>query len=189
MASATHTTRHIPRAIAVAAGLWLLVADVSAATATPPLTPDLLQAAPQLHVLGQGMLRAWFWKIYDIALYVQGDDWREDAPYALAVIYARPFTGEQIADEGIKQMRHEGQSDPVLLARWHAEMVKAFPQVVAGDRVVAGFLPPDDVRFYLDDRLTDEVKDPAFARAFFGIWLGPDSTAPKLRRALLQQAH
>lgn len=189
MASATHTARDVPWAIAVAACLWLLAAGVSAATPAPPLTPDLLQVAPRLHVLGQGVLRAWFWKIYDIALYIQGDDWRGDAPYALAVVYARSFTGEDIADEGIKQMRHEGQNDPALLARWHAEMLRAFPQVAAGDRVVAGFLPPDEVRFYLDDRLTDDVKDRAFAQAFFGIWLSPDTSAPKLRRALLRQTH
>ena len=44
------------------------------------------------------------------------------------------------------------------------------------------------VRFYLDGKVLADVSDGDFARAFFAIWLSPESTAPTLRGALLQNA-
>jgi hypothetical protein len=45
-------------------------------------------------------------------------------------------------------------------------------------------LPNRGVRFWRTDRALGTVDDPAFARAFFLIWLDPKTTAPELRRSL-----
>jgi hypothetical protein len=57
-----------------------------------------------------------------------------------------------------------------------------------GDQLSAVFLPDKGVRFYAGERMTDEVDDLAFARAFFGIWLDPSTRAPTLRKQLLGTA-
>ena len=36
--------------------------------------------------------------------------------------------------------------------------------------------------------LTGDIRDVEFARLFFGIWLLPDTSEPRLRQALLAQA-
>ena len=168
--------------------LWMMTAPrASADDSVPPLPAEVVTAAPQLHVLGQGVLRFLLWKVYDIALYGSGDTWRDDAPYALSVVYARSFTGAQVADEGVKQMRHLGYLDAQQLDRWREDMLRGFPGVHPGDQVAAVFSPPDDTRFYVDGRLTAEVHDLAFSHAFFAIWLDPRTGDPKLRRALLGQ--
>jgi hypothetical protein len=174
--------------MAIVASLALITApDTSASTVTPSLPTDIIKAAPQLHLLGQGVLRYLFWKIYDIASYVSGTTWRDDAPHALAVVYARAFTGAEIADEGVKQMRHLGYQDTRQLDRWRADMLMGFPVVHPGDQVTAVFFPPDETRFYINNLLTAEVHDVTFSQAFFGIWLSPQSSEPKLRRTLLGQ--
>lgn len=151
----------------------------------PPLPKQVIEATPPFHVLGEGVLRFAFWKIYDITLYAPGPAWRDDAPYALAVVYARSFTGAEVADEGVKQMRHLGYQDAQDLERWRGDMLMAIPVVHPGDQVAAVFTPPDDTRFYINGRMTAEFQDAAFSRAFFGIWLSPQTSEPKLRRALL----
>ena len=42
-------------------------------------------------------------------------------------------------------------------------------------------------RFYVDGELRHSVADEPFARAFFAIWLGPQTRSPALRLALLGQ--
>lgn len=177
--------RRFAIAMAIASTLGLIATPGVSAGTAPPLPTEVIKAAPQLHPMGQGVLRYLFWKVYDIAFYVSGDTWRDDAPYALAVVYARNFTGAEIADEGIKQMRHLGYQDTQKLDHWRTDMLKGFPGVRSCDQVAAVFFPPDETRFYINSHLTADVHDLAFSKAFFGIWLSPQSSDAKLRRALL----
>lgn len=171
----------------VASALSLAQLCALAAVLDPPLPTVVSQVQPQLHRIGQDKLTFLFWKIYDIALYTSGSVWKPDEPYALAVIYNRHFTGPEIADEGVKQMQHLGYQDKDELSRWRSDMLKGFPSVVPGDRVAAVFIPPDEVRFYINDNMTADIKDSGFATAFFGIWLDPKTSEPKLRRTLLNE--
>ncbi|MGH8282447.1 MAG: chalcone isomerase family protein [Gammaproteobacteria bacterium] len=155
----------------------------------PNLPPPVIAAAPQLHLLGHGPLNYPFLffhvHIYDAALYVTGMDWNPDAPYALAVTYARSFSGKSIADEGVKQLRRLGYTDEDDLRRWNQDMVKAFPEVHKGDTLVGLYLPAGETRFYLNGKLTGDIKDPSFGPAFFSMWLSPKTSDPRLRKVLL----
>lgn len=178
-----------PRPYTLALALLLIIPFAPATYAgnetIPHLSAPVEHAFPDLHLLGHGVLRFLFWKIYDIALYVPGTVWKPDVPYALSVTYARSFTGKEIADEGIKQMRHMGYRDAAQLERWHADMLHAFPGVQRGDHLTALYVPPDNTRVYLNGKLTNTIQNGAFAQAFFGMWLSPQSSQPALRRALL----
>ena len=46
-------------------------------------------------------------------------------------------------------------------------------------------IPEQASRFFLDGKLIGEIDDPEFGPAFFSIWLHPKTSAPKLRRLLL----
>jgi hypothetical protein len=39
--------------------------------------------------------------------------------------------------------------------------------------------------FSFNGKPIGEIKDPEFARLFFGIWLSPQTSAPEMRRELL----
>jgi hydroxyacylglutathione hydrolase len=54
-----------------------------------------------------------------------------------------------------------------------------------GDRITALHVPGQAVRFFHNGRATAEVGDAAFADSFFGIWLSPKTSEPKLRARLL----
>ena len=49
-------------------------------------------------------------------------------------------------------------------------------------------MPGEGVRFYVGDTLQHVVKDDAFAKAFFAIWLDPRTRNPQLRAQLLGEA-
>jgi hypothetical protein len=60
--------------------------------------------------------------------------------------------------------------------------------VAKGDRITGVQRPGESARFFLNGKPIGEVRDAEFARRFFGIWLAPKTSEPKLRLALLARA-
>jgi hypothetical protein len=110
------------------------------------------------------------------------------APYVLDLRYARALNGRRIADASAEQMEKAGAGTPAQRAAWLARMTLVFPDVEAGTHISGVYLPGRGARFYRDGVLLADVADSAFAEAFFGIWLAPTSTAPRLRADLLRDA-
>ena len=64
-------------------------------------------------------------------------------------------------------------------------MKATIPSVRKGDRLIGINLPGEGVRFLHNGEPIGSIADPAFAQAFFGIWLDPRSSEPELRSSLL----
>ncbi|MCX9154908.1 chalcone isomerase family protein [Niveibacterium sp. 24ML] len=167
------------------AALALPVAATASNTALPEAVRTL---APDWRQLGSGEM-SWFGlRLYDAQLWGSAASFSPASPYALHLTYARDFSAERLADTSIDEMRRLGTRDEATLARWRAELGRVFPEVKRGDVIVGVHLPDRGARFYHQGKLTGEVNDPAFARAFFAIWLDPRTRAPELRTRLLGSA-
>lgn len=138
-------------------------------------------------VIGQGEFCVLGFCLYDAQLLSERTPIAYDAPFALLITYKRHISRDRLADTGIDEIRR--LADPPLaadtLTRWRGDMQRAFVDVSDGDSLCGVFLPGKGVRFYSNGMPTVEVDDPAFARAFFGIWLDPHTRAPTLRAQLL----
>lgn len=102
--------------------------------------------------------------------------------------YLRNFRGRDIAERSIAEMRRLGSFSEAQAQRWLLAMQAVFPDVAAGDRLTGVHLPGRGAQFYANGEPTGEIADPEFARLFFGIWLSEQTSAPKLRLALLGQS-
>jgi len=184
-----------------AAGLLVLAcggSDLPVHADTPPATPPELSTpgAPAYRLQGQGRFRYFGLTIYTARLWAAAEPVGRDFArqrFALELIYARALDGTAIADRSLAEMRRAGPLDSARAARWLAAMQAAFPDVTSGDRLTGVFGPtaPDGsaaVRFFLNGRATGAVADAEFAARFAGIWLGPATSAPDLRQALLGSA-
>ena len=166
----------------------------AAATAPRPAAPAPIRATlPSARLAGEGALHWLGLRIYDARLWVgpRGLDPERigtDA-FALEISYARSLSGAAIAERSAAEIARldlaatEGQR-----IGWLERMGAIFPDVRAGDRIAGVFDPRAGTRFFLNDRPIGSVADPAFARAFFGIWLDARTAAPQLREALLHAA-
>ncbi len=150
------------------------------------------QANPRLDVLtgglqrwGTGEFRRWGFLVYEATLWAKGDDPLKP-PLALGLTYKRNLDGLKIADASVTEMRNLKIADEGTLKIWGERMAQIFPDVKDGDRIVGVHLP-EGARFFYNDRFIAAVDDPAFARAFFAIWLDPRTSAPALRTLLLQR--
>jgi hypothetical protein len=81
-------------------------------------------------------------------------------------------------------MRRLSLADEPRLTLWRDEMARVFPDVRKGENITGVNRPGAGVEFYHEGRLTGLVRDPGFARAFFGIWLDPRTREPGLRESL-----
>lgn len=161
------------------------------ATARPPA--EALAELPGARLQGSGRLRYFGLHIYDARLWV-GPDYPATAPsredyaahrFALELEYARSLDGEKIAERSIDEMQRAGPLPDAQRQGWLAFMTTTFPNVVAGSRITGVHRPGEMARFYFNGQPAGELRDPTFAQRFFGIWLGPQTSQPALRRSLL----
>lgn len=168
-----------------ALGAWQL-ADRANAQAAPP--PEVQSQLPQAKTAGSTRMRFFGLSIYDAQLWVTpGFDAAQYAtqPLALELRYLRSLNGASIAERSLQEMRRSGPLDPATEQRWLQAMVAAFPDVKEGDRLTGLHTPGAGTRFFFNGALRATVADPAFGPPFFGIWLAPWTSEPKLRDALL----
>ena len=154
---------------------------------TTPAPPELASDLPGARLRGSALMRFFGLHIYDIRLWSPGAAGTDPAqpPLALELIYARKLVGEQIASRSMDEMRRVGSLSEAQAGRWLAAMGQLFPDVRAGDRLT-GVMHSDGVaRFHFNGQLRGEIADADFSRLFFGIWLSPRSSEPRLRAQLL----
>ncbi|WP_227460750.1 chalcone isomerase family protein [Cupriavidus pauculus] len=156
-------------------------------------------ALPHAQMIGQGDYRWLGMRIYEAQLWtgqpsaslvsaVPADPASVlDAPLALRLVYARDIGAQRLVDTSIDEIvRMQGHSlSGATLQRWRDALSRVMVDVRAGDRLTGVYLPNQGARFYANDRATGQIDDPALARAFFSIWLGPATRDPGLRQKLL----
>ena len=85
-------------------------------------------------------------------------------------------------------MKRQGGAGEEQGERWLASMKQIFPDVSKGDRITGVQRPGESTRFFVNGTLRGELRDAEFTRRFFGIWLAPQTSEPKLRQSLLGPA-
>ena len=152
------------------------------------LRPELAGALPQAQRIGTGRLVVWGFQIYDARLWAQ-PGFRaasfDRTPLALELSYLRAFKAEEIAERSIKEMRRGKPVSDAQASRWTADLLRVIPDVRSGDRVIGVHQPGVGAAFWVNGKNTGDIQDAEFARLFFGIWLSPNTSEPKLREALL----
>ena len=165
----------------------LLLVTLTASAAQLPVPPGAVAEAESLRVLGQGRMRWFGLLLYDASLWVPDGRFSWDRGFALDIRYARDFEGRRLAEASVDELRRIGLGDAAQWSAWGESMRRAFPDVRKGEHITGVYRPGVGVDFFHEGRATATVADPAFARAFFSIWLDPRTREPRLRAALLGQ--
>lgn len=170
------------------AALALLAASAWPAAATTSAPSEVLAELPAARLQGRARLTWFTLPIYDARLWV-GAGFRaqafEQTELALELEYARSLRGEAIAERSLEEMRRGGEIGGEMAAAWLARMRALFPDVGRGDRLSAVHRPGQALRLYFNARLRGEVADMQFGPRFLAIWLGPATSQPQLRLALI----
>jgi len=168
-----------------AASLALALHALAFASVPPPLPEAVSRLAPDLVPRGGGEFRFLGMTIYDGWFWSAGASWPASGAFALDLHYRRDLDGPAIASRSIDEIRRLGYGTAEQRARWHAAMLRLFPDIRRGDRMTGVHTSEGFVRYYHNGRLLGEVDDRDFARAFFAIWLDPRTSRADFRERLL----
>lgn len=162
--------------------------DAAASRASAPDARPEAMALPGARLVGQARLTVWGFDIYDARLWAQPNFKAASfaaSALALELNYLRNFEAADIAERSLKEMRRSQPVSDAQAARWKAEMLRVIPDVRKGDRITGVHRPGAGAAFWVNGRASGEILDADFARLFFGIWLSPDTSEPRMREALL----
>lgn len=154
------------------------------------LPPELRSVLPTAALAGKAKLTFWGFEVYQAALWVApgfAAAAYADHGFALELTYLRDFAGADIAKRSLVEMGRQAPINADQARGWEAQMRALFPDVKAGERLTGVHLPGVGARFVFNGQPLGDIADAEFARRFFGIWLSPQTSEPKLRLALLQQ--
>jgi hypothetical protein len=133
---------------------------------------------------GSGRFNWWGFHIYDASFYRAGE--LSSQEFAIDIRYQKSFTGAAIANSSAEEMKKMGVPD-AQSALWGKELAKIFPNIEPGQALTAVYAPKQGTIFYHDGKRIAQIPSVEFSKAFFGIWLDPKTSAPKLRSELLGQ--
>lgn len=168
------------------AAAFVLAQAAIAWAASQPLPAAVGADFPALVEFSQARFRFLLVHLYDASLWTSAARWAPGDVFALDIRYARGVSGRQLAARSIEEMRRQGHADEALLARWERAMLRVFPDVAPGERLVGVNVPGREARFYGARGFLGAIDEPGFARAFFDIWLDERTSQPGLRRELLK---
>jgi hypothetical protein len=143
---------------------------------------------PDAVVAGSGRFTFLGFRVYQATLWVAPGFRRStlgSVPLALELAYERSFKAADIARRSLQEMQSVGGFDAAQARRWETALRELLPDVKPGDRLLGVHRPDIGAQFYQDGRSLGSIDDPEFSRRFFAVWLGPATSAPALRDALL----
>jgi Chalcone isomerase-like len=172
--------------------LCIAIGESSWAYANPSteaaLPTELAGSLPAVELVGKGKLTFFGLEVYESSLWVtpgfKGLAF-ENHSFALELHYFRNFSAADIAKRSIEEMQRIEPVPEQKVALWVKTLSEAFPNVKKGDRIVGVHKPGSGVTFWHNGKRSGEIRDADFSRQFFGIWLSPKTSEPKLRQALL----
>ena len=163
----------------------------TATTSVQDTRPEIKDLLPQGRLVGKGRLTFFGFQVYDARLWsvpgFKADNFASQ-PFALELAYLRDFKNRAVAERSIREMRRSANISDAQAATWIEQMMRAYPDLKNGDRVMGLHLPGVGAAFFVNGKPTSEIRDAEFARLFFGIWLSPNTSEPKLRSALIAGA-
>ena len=187
MRAATTHLHNAIYSIALCAALMPAACQLAFAN-SPNIPPAVSSGLGNAKALGQTRLAVYGFNIYDAKLWA-GDGFvvanYAQEPFALELHYLRNFNGTMIAERSLKEMRRIGTINNENAKQWLDAMKKIFPDVKKDDQLIGIHQPDGTARFMLNGKTLGEVQDAEFSRLFFGIWLSPKTSQPKMRSELI----
>ena len=123
--------------------------------------------------------------IYSLTLHSKERNYRVSDHFALEFDYKRSVSKKTVIDASMDELSKAPNVGSVEIKAWKQILEKGISDMQAGEKASVVFSKAGDVEFWLENQEPVSFKDLKFAENFAAIWLGPQTSHPKLRSALL----
>ena len=140
---------------------------------------------PDLQVVGTGVLKVFFMNIYRLTLHSKERDYSVSDHFALEFDYKKSVSKKIIVDASMDELSKAANASSAEIKAWKQILEKGISDMQAGEKASVVFSNTGDVEFWSENQKPISFQDLKFAKNFAAIWLGPQTSHPKLRLALL----
>jgi hypothetical protein len=141
--------------------------------------------ASEMKLIGQGTLKVFFFEVYDVRLFAASKPLSWKKKFQLEFDYKREVTKESAIESTLKEFRRQAGVLDKDIDRWHVYLEQAIQPVQEGTQATVLWNPKGGITFHYQNNIPTAIEDEDFARAFLNIWLGEETSQPKLRSLLL----
>ena len=135
--------------------------------------------------VGSGVLTVLFMDIYKLNLYANEGRYTERNDFVLEFEYLKPVSKSTIIDASINELTKADNVTSTDIKFWKRILDKGIVDMDAGEVSSMSFTKTGIVTFYSADSSTISFEAPKFAKGFSSIWLGKNTSHPRLRERLL----
>jgi len=136
-------------------------------------------------IIGEGTLKVFFMEIYDLRLITDSPTFSWQNKFKLDFIYTRDLKKESVIKSSIKELRRQSSVSESDMESWQGYLEQSIKPVQEGTHATVLWNPEGHIIFHYENSDPITIKDEGFARAFLNIWLGEETSQPKLRNQLL----
>jgi hypothetical protein len=140
---------------------------------------------PDFQVVGTGVLKVFFMDIYSLTLHSEESDYSVSDHFALEFDYKKSVSKRTIVDASMGELSKAPNVGPAETKAWKQILERGISDMQAGEKASVVFSKSGNVEFWSENGEAVSFQDLKFAKSFAAIWLGPQTSHPKLRLALL----
>ena len=140
-----------------------------------------------MKLIGQGTLKVLFFEVYDVRLLADSKPFSWKNKFQLEFEYKREVKKQSVIESSIKEMRRQSNILDKDINQWQEYLEISIKPVQEGSQATVSWNPNGQITFHYQSSEPTTIEDENFARAFLNIWLGEETSQPKLRSQLLSQ--
>ncbi len=136
-------------------------------------------------LIGEARMKVMFWNVFDASLYAGNGEFDRSEPFSLSLAYLRDLKGEKIVSKTIEQMARQKRFEKQELSGWSAQLSTIIDDVDSSTTITGVRDDQGHTIFYRNGEQTGKIANARFTEGFFDIWLGENTSEPRLRKQLL----
>ena len=140
-----------------------------------------------MKLIGQGTLKVLFFEVYNVRLLTDSKAFSWKNKFQLEFEYKREVKKQSVIESSIKEMRRQSNILDKDINQWQEYLEISIKPVQEGSQATVSWNPNGQITFHYQSSEPTTIEDENFARAFLNIWLGEETSQPKLRSQLLSQ--
>ena len=148
-------------------------------------TEDKQEGFHSPKLIGESTLKVLMWEVYDLRLYTDGTAFTWQDKFMLEFDYSRELKKESVIDASLKEFKLQPNVSDKDIGAWEAYLEQVIQPVQKGTKATVQWVPEGQIIFHYEGSKPTTIENEKFARAFLNIWLGENTSRPKLKSQLL----
>ena len=138
-----------------------------------------------LKLIGSGKLKVFMWDIYDVQLLSAEEPFSRNNSLILIFDHKRNLSKEKIVESSLTEIKKQNVADENMILNWRSVLQRCIQPVQKGSKPSVHWTPEGKITFFYENTKSCSVNNKQFSNAFIDIWLGKNTSRPKLREELL----